>query len=54
MQLLESSAFNIIITSLTIFALFGDDIRVIAFNQNADIAFDIISLICLSGYQFAI
>jgi hypothetical protein len=33
---LESTPFQIIINSLTLYALFGDDIRVMAFDQGAD------------------
>lgn len=38
------------ITALTIFALFGDDIRVLAFDRNADLGFDVVSIICLCAF----
>jgi hypothetical protein len=35
------------ITLLTIYALFGDDIRVVGFTKNDDIGFDALSIMCL-------
>lgn len=47
--ILESTVFNVFITLLTIYALFGDDVRVLAFNKNADLTFDIINIVALVG-----
>ena len=35
---------------LTVYALFGDDIRVMAFTKEADIGFDAMNIICLVYY----
>ena len=45
---MESSFFNVVITTLTIYALFGDDIRVAAFDKYADIGFDVVNIIALA------
>ncbi|EGR28579.1 hypothetical protein IMG5_172520 [Ichthyophthirius multifiliis] len=46
-KILDNNYFQSIITILTLYALFGDDIRILAFGPNADIGFDIITLIGL-------
>lgn len=51
---LESTPFQIIINSLTIYALFGDDIRVMAFNQGADQVFDVLTIISLIAFSIEI
>lgn len=40
-RILEDTYFQTFITILTVYALFGDDIRVMATNSNADIGFDL-------------
>jgi hypothetical protein len=37
----------VFVTLLTVYALFGDDIRVMAFSKEADIGFDAMNIICL-------
>lgn len=36
-----------IVNILTIYALFGDDVRITAFDKRADDAFDVITIICI-------
>lgn len=43
---LDSKVFTIWMTILTIYALFGDDIRMLAFNVTADITFYSLSFVC--------
>eukprot|EP00359_Climacostomum_virens_P001583 CAMPEP_0204898930 /NCGR_PEP_ID=MMETSP1397-20131031/1560_1 /ASSEMBLY_ACC=CAM_ASM_000891 /TAXON_ID=49980 /ORGANISM="Climacostomum Climacostomum virens, Strain Stock W-24" /LENGTH=799 /DNA_ID=CAMNT_0052066823 /DNA_START=1252 /DNA_END=3651 /DNA_ORIENTATION=- len=43
---LDSNLFTIWMTILTLYALFGDDIRMLAFNVDADIYFFALSFIC--------
>jgi hypothetical protein len=43
-----------IVTLLTIFALFGDDIRVMATNKSADTGFDVMTIICLVIFSLEI
>ena len=52
MSFLEGNPFQLYITLLTIYALFGDDIRVMAFDKDADIVFDVLNIICLVLYLF--
>ena len=42
------------VTLLTIYALFGDDTRVIAFKKESDPNFDILGLICLTVFTIEI
>ena len=42
------------ITMLTLYALFGDDIRIVAFDVNADLGFDVISIIALISWLILI
>lgn len=44
---LENNVFQGFVTLLTIYALFGDDIRIMAFDNDADLGFDVINIICL-------
>ena len=46
-SILDSSWFQILVNLLTIYALFGDDIRIIAFDKRADDGFDVITIICM-------
>lgn len=46
-KILESTWFSVLVNLLTIYALFGDDVRIIAFDKRADDAFDIITIICI-------
>lgn len=46
-KFLESGAFQMVVTILTIWALFSDDIRVMATNKNADTGFDAVNIVCL-------
>ncbi|CAK69742.1 unnamed protein product (macronuclear) [Paramecium tetraurelia] len=45
--ILESTLFQVIINILTLYALFGDDVRVAAFRLSADIVFDALNITCL-------
>lgn len=47
-KFLESTSFNVFITIITLWALFGDDIRVIAVTDKDDIYFWVSSRILLS------
>lgn len=47
MNFLDGKFFQTWITLLTVYALFGDDIRVMAFSKDDDIGFDVINIICL-------
>jgi hypothetical protein len=60
-DILESPYFSIVIfinlnikyiTSLTLYALFADDIRVAAFDVNADYTFDVLTVISMSSIFF--
>jgi len=51
---LDYSVFNFFITIITIYALFGDDSRVLFFNRPFDIYFDVITLIALFAFTFEI
>lgn len=53
-KILENKYFQIFINVLTIYALWGDDIRILAFDQEADIAFDILTIICLVLFSIEI
>lgn len=44
---LESIPFQIVIFIITLYCLFGDDIRVAGFRQSADIVFDGLNISCL-------
>ena len=45
--MLKSIGFQIFITLLAIFSLFSDDIRIAAFDQEADLTFDVIHIILI-------
>jgi hypothetical protein len=47
LRFLDSGGFQGFVTLLTIYALFGDDIRVMGFDKDADIGFDALNIICL-------
>ena len=42
-----SIPYQIFITIITLLSLFADDIRIVAFNQPADIGFDVLSMIMI-------
>lgn len=44
---MDNTVFQILVNILTLYALFGDDIRIIAFDKRADDVFDAITIICL-------
>ena len=48
--LLDDKYFTAIMTIVTIWALFGDDIRLLATEKPADDAFVILTMICLFGF----
>ena len=48
--LLDDKYFTAIMTIVTIWALFGDDIRLLATEKPADDAFVILTIICLFGF----
>lgn len=43
-RLLEHNAYQIFVTIITIYALFGDDIRILATTKSSDIYFDVITV----------
>jgi hypothetical protein len=48
MQLiLESRIFQLLVNSFTIYALFGDDLRVIFVPKSGDVGFDVATIICI-------
>jgi hypothetical protein len=49
-----SSAKYKVITILTLFTLFGSDIKVIVFDKRADPAFDVVSFIALGFFTVEI
>lgn len=60
-EILDSSYFSIVffinlnmkyITSLTLYALFADDIREAAFNVNSDYSFDVLTIVAMSSVLF--
>ncbi len=52
--ILENTVFSVLINLLTLYALFGDDIRVMTTRKNADIGFDIVTIIALIAFTFEI
>ncbi|CAK94539.1 unnamed protein product (macronuclear) [Paramecium tetraurelia] len=53
-SILDSSWSQILVNLLTIYALFGDDIRIIAFDKRADDGFDVITIICMIIFSIEI
>lgn len=51
---LENNYFQTIITLLTIYALFGGDVKILATDNSADLGFDVISIICLIMFSIEI
>ena len=49
--LLDDKYFTAIMTIVTIWALFGDDIRLLATEKPADGAFVVLTIICLIGFS---
>ena len=49
--LLDDKYFTAIMTIVTIWALFGDDIRLLATEKPADEAFVVLTIICLIGFS---
>lgn len=52
--LLDSMVFNIIVSLFTIYALFGDDLRVIATSKGSDPVFNVFLIITLLIFGFEI
>jgi hypothetical protein len=53
-SLISSIPFQIFITLLTIYSLFSDDLRITAFEKNADFGFDIVSIIMIGVFLIEI
>jgi class 3 adenylate cyclase len=53
-KLLDTAWFNIVVGIFTIYTLFGDDIRTVAFNRYADMVFDVLSLIAMAIFVLEI
>ena len=53
-KFLDGNNFTIFVSALTIYALFGDDIRILTTNVHADIYFDILTIICISVFTLEI
>lgn len=51
---IDHSAVQVLTTTLSIYALFGDDIRVVAFNKHADLTFDVLTIIALVVFSVEI
>lgn len=51
-EFLESKWFQIFITVITIYALFGDDLKIMIFDKRADIYFDAFNIFCLVIQSF--
>lgn len=47
MKILDNNYVSTFVTTLTLYALFGDDIRIVAFTLSADIYFNVITLISM-------
>lgn len=52
--ILESRILNLIMTVFIIYALFADDVRILAFSKPADIVFDVFSFIAIAIFAFEI
>ena len=52
--LLDSMVFNIVVSLFTLYALFGDDIRVIATSKASDVVFNVFLILCLLIFGFEI
>lgn len=53
-RILDSTAFIIIVNTLTIYALFSDDSRILFFREPSDSVFDVITIIALLFFTFEI
>ena len=47
---IESRTVTVIVTAMTIYALFGDDLRTALFKKGADPVFNLITVVCLAGF----
>jgi len=48
LKILESGWFMLAVNTLTVYSLFGDNIRIMATRQSADLGFDIVTILTLS------
>jgi len=53
-KILDHTAFSLFIGVFTIYALFGDDIRIMATTASADIVFDVFTIIALLAFTLEI
>ncbi len=53
-KILDSLPFIVIVNTLTIYALFSDDTRILFFREPSDSVFDVITIIALLFFTFEI
>lgn len=53
-MMLENDIFQFVITLLTVYALFGDDVRVLAFTLKEDPVFDVLTILSLISFSIEI
>jgi hypothetical protein len=51
---MESKLYTIVMTVITIYALFGDDIRIVACPVSADIYFSSVTIVCIFFFSLEI
>jgi len=49
-RILDNSVFQIVISLFTFYALFGDDLRILAFSKSADVTFNVLQIIAMIGF----
>lgn len=50
LEFMDGIPYSIFITFVTIITLFADDIRIICFPPDSDVAFSILTIVCMSIY----
>lgn len=49
-KILDNWVFQLIVSFFTLYALFGDDLRILAFSKSSDVVFNILSIIAMAGF----
>ena len=52
--ILDHKVFTYIMTALTMYALFGDDFKLLLFQKSADSTFDVLTTISMAAFLFEI
>lgn len=50
LELYDGLGFSLVMALITLYALFADDIRQIAFPPSADLTFTILNLVCMGAF----